>query len=64
MNICHIDDRLEEYMRRKTPVKITFFNDETKTGVIYRDREDHFSGRYAIDHVHFYKSHVKKIELL
>lgn len=64
MNLCHEDKRLDTFKRNKTIVKITFFDGRTETGNIYRDCWDHETGRYAINNCHFYKSHVKKIEVV
>lgn len=43
-------------------VKVTFFDDTTKTGVL--TRAEYRSDRYEVANYSFYKTHVKKIEVI
>lgn len=55
---CHKSSRLEPLMGKR--VKITFFDRTEKTGILERD--NWHPGRYMVDNMSFYKSHVTKVE--
>lgn len=58
---CHDSRELDKYIGQK--VKLTFWDKKVKEGPLSRDKD----GRYCInagtdDNLHFYKSHVTRIE--
>lgn len=54
---CHKSSRLEKLMGKK--VKIVFFDDTTRIGILGRD--EYRPGRYMVDNMSFYKTHVKEV---
>ena len=58
MKNSHDDAKLNSLMKKN--VRVTFFNGIQSTGKLERD----FGGKYRVDNWSFYKSHIKKIEVI
>lgn len=65
MSNIHRSKELDQFLGQK--VRVTFWNDHVYEGILYwskRDYPEQVIPRedYSVDNMHFYKTHVKKIE--